>query len=64
MNASQNSLFQHFADAFWTNKEKEKRKKIITNFKLELKCFLKQRKNNKLVSPFYFDYSIVVCLSE
>ena len=26
MNASQHNLFQQFADAFWTNKEKEKRK--------------------------------------
>ena len=63
MNASQNSLFQRFADAFWTNKEKRKRKKI-TFFKFESKCFLKQRKNNKLVSPFYFDYHIIVCPSE
>ena len=30
MNASQNSLFQQFADAFWTNKEKRKKKKNNT----------------------------------
>ena len=62
MNASQNSSFQQFADAFWTNKEKEKEK--ITFFKFESKCFLKQRKSNKLVSPLYFDYGIVTCPPE
>ena len=44
-------------------KKREKEKKI-TFFKFESKCFLKQGKNNKLVSPFYFDYGIVVCPPE
>ena len=41
MNASQNNLFQQFADAFWTNKEK---RKINNTLQIWIKLFSEARK--------------------